>query len=573
MFERPHRAHLTVTCAVFVAACASARPEVRSPAPAAVRPAPALAGAWQGALLVSSLRLVLTLERRGGAWTGVVDSVDQQSGDIPIETVSVRGDALSLLVPRLDATYDARLRGDALSGTWTQHGHGRALDFKRRAGASGDPAALDGPWDGTLQVRLPLVVKIAREGPSSWKATVDSPDQHARDVPVDAVSVAGDAVVFALPKIGASYAARLDGDRLVGVFTQHGHAMPLELARTAAPLTVARRPQEPTRPLPYDEVPIVVPSAPGVALACTLTKPRGAGPFAAVVLATGSGPQDRDESLAGHKPFFVLSDALTRRGLAVLRCDDRGVGASTGTFAAATTLDFAADALAAVAALRARPEIAPAHVGVVGHSEGATVAAIAAARSSDVAFVVLLAGPALPGAAIEDLQRAWSQRHAGASAAEIADAKAKWDAAYAIVVAEPDDAVATKRLRVLYDGLSAEERGQLGGGFDAQVKALLSPWHRAFLALDPRAFLAQVRVPVLALDGERDMQVAPDANLPEMRKALARDADVTVRELPGLNHLFQTAKTGTPFEYADLDETMSPTVLALVGDWIARRAP
>jgi alpha/beta superfamily hydrolase len=570
MFDRPHRACLALTCAAFVAACASA-PRPAPAAPGSARPAPPLAGAWQGALLVASLRLVLTLERRGGAWTGVVDSVDQRSGDIPVETVSVRGDALSLSVPRIDATYDARLRDGALTGTWTQHGHGRALDFKRRAGAPRDADALDGPWDGTLQVRLPLVVKIAPAG-AGWKATVDSPDQHARDIPVDAVSVAGDAVVFALPRIDASYTARLDGDRLVGVFTQHGRAIPLELARTAAPLAVARRPQEPTRPLPYDEVPIVVTSAPGVALACTLTEPRGAGPFAAVVLATGSGPQDRDESLAGHKPFLVLSDALTRRGIAVLRCDDRGVGASTGAFAAATTLDFAADALAAVAALRARPEIASAHVGVVGHSEGATVAAIAAARSSDVAFVVLLAGPALPGAAIEDLQRAWSQRHAGASAAEIADAKAKWDAAYAIVAAEPDDAAAKRRLRVLYDGLSAAERGQLGG-FDAQVAALLSPWHRTFVALDPRAFLTQLRVPVLALDGERDMQVEPDANLPEMKKALAGDADVTVRELPGLNHLFQTAKTGATFEYADLDETMSPTVLTLVGDWIERRAP
>ncbi|HTA18229.1 MAG TPA: alpha/beta fold hydrolase [Polyangia bacterium] len=556
---------LSLSCALL-AACATARPPERAEAVAA---APRLAGAWQGAVVASSLRLVLTLERRADAWTGAVDSVDQHAR-VPVETVSVGEGTLSLSLPRIDATYVARVRGDTLVGTWTQHGHGHALDFKQRAGA----APLAGAWDGTLEVRLPVVLKIAAAG-AAWTATVDSPEQHARDIPVDSVTVAGDAVVFALPKLAASYTARVDGDRLVGTFTQHGHASPLDLTRTSAPLTVARRPQEPTGPLPYVEVPLVVASGPGVALACTLTEPRGAGPFAAVYLATGSGPQDRDETLAGHKPFLVLSDALTRRGIAVLRCDDRGVGASTGVFAAATTLDFAADALAAVAALRARPEISAAHVGVVGHSEGATVAAIAAARSSDVAFVVLLAGPGLPGAEIEDLQRAWAERQAGVSAREIADVKAKWDLAYAIVAAEPDDAAATKRLRALHDGLPAADRAQLAqaGGFDAQVAAMLSPWHRAFLTLDPRAFLVQVRVPVLALDGERDVQVEPDANLPELRKALARDADVTVRELPGLNHLFQTAKTGATFEYADIDETMSATVLTLVADWIARRAP
>jgi uncharacterized protein len=290
------------------------------------------------------------------------------------------------------------------------------------------------------------------------------------------------------------------------------------------------------------------------------------------VLATGSGAQDRDESLMGHKPFLVLSDAITRKGVAVLRCDDRGVGKSTGTFAGATTLDFTGDALAEVAALRARPEIARAHVGVAGHSEGGTVAAVAAARSKDVAFIVLLAGPALPGDEILDLQRGWLERQAGLTEAEIVDSKVNWDRAYAIIKSEKADAPAKKKLRLLYDGLPSATRATMeqSGGFDAVIKVVLSPWYRTVLTLDPRTYLGRVMVPVLALNGQLDRQVPANENIPATKKALAHDRDVTVREMPGLNHLFQHAKTGAPTEYAAIEETMSPEVLTLVSDWIAQ---
>jgi pimeloyl-ACP methyl ester carboxylesterase len=351
--------------------------------------------------------------------------------------------------------------------------------------------------------------------------------------------------------------------------------LPLELEKTANPPVASARPQEPKRPLPYDEIDVSVENrAGGITLACTLTEPRGKGPFAAVVLATGSGPQNRDEALMGHRPFLVLSDAITRRGIAVLRCDDRGVGKSTGTFAKATTLDFADDALAEVATLRARPEISSGHVGLAGHSEGATVAAIGAARSKDVAFAVLLAGPALPGDQILDLQRALMEKTGGMSASEISDSKESWDKAFAILKGEKDEATATKKLRALYDKLPAATHAQFeqAGGFEAKVKEVLTPWFRTFVALDPRTYLSQLKVPVLALNGARDWQVPPSANLPEVKRALAHDRDVTVQAMPGLNHLFQTAKTGSPAEYGEIEETMSPAVLTLVSDWIARHA-
>jgi len=437
--------------------------------------------------------------------------------------------------------------------------------------------ALDGAWVGTLHVgamTLRLVLKIKRAG-AGWTATVDSLDQHATDIPVDTVTVDGGKLTLALPKINGSYEGRIDGDQLVGTFTQNGAALPLDLVKTAKPPTITARPQEPKRPLPYEELDVSVTNrAAGITLACTLTEPRGKGPFGAVVLATGSGPQNRDEALMGHRPFLVLSDAITRKGVAVLRCDDRGVGKSTGTFPKATTFDFADDTLAEVNALKSRSEIDRAHVGIAGHSEGAIVAAIAAAGSKDVAFIALLAGPALPGDQLSNLQRAWFERAAGENAQAIAATKAKWDEAYTIIKAEPDDAAATRKLRALYDRLPATDREQLGGpaGFDAQARELLSPWWRTFIALDPRAFLTRVTVPVLALDGERDMQVEPSANLPAMKKALAHDHDVTVEEMPGLNHLFQTARTGSPTEYGEIEETVSPAMLTLVSDWIARHA-
>jgi pimeloyl-ACP methyl ester carboxylesterase len=291
-------------------------------------------------------------------------------------------------------------------------------------------------------------------------------------------------------------------------------------------------------------------------------------------MATGSGPQDRDEFLLGHRPFLVLSDAITRAGVAVLRCDDRGVARSTGTYSSATTLDFVDDALAEVAALRARSDIAPAHVGIVGHSEGGEIAAIAAAKSKDVAFVVMLAGPAVPGDQTLNLQRGWAEKAAGATDQAIAESKWYWDQAFVILKSNKETGVAERELRGIYDGLPAADRAQLeqAGGFAALSRQLLTPWMRGFIALDPRPYLGRLKVPVLALNGELDRQVLPRENLPEMKKALRHDPDVTVREMPGLNHLFQTAKTGAATEYAEIDETMSPAVLTLVSDWIAHHA-
>ena len=488
--------------------------------------------------------------------------------DILSHTSLVKGLRIGLLVLGLAASFGCR------AGTTTGAAFAPA---QPRPPAPATGTTLDGAWMGTIHAggaSLRLVLKI-KPAPGGWTATADSIDQHAADIPVDSVTLEGDQLKLVLSKVNGRYEARLAGDKLIGTFTQYGVSLPLDLEKTAHPPVVTLRPQTPKRPLPYDEIDVSVENRPaGVTLACTLTEPRAKGPFGAVVLATGSGPQNRDEALMGHRPFLILSDAITRRGVAVLRCDDRGVGKSTGVFTEATTFDFADDTLAEVAALRGRLEIDPAHVGVLGHSEGGAVATIAASKSKGVAFIVLLAGTALPGDQILDLQRGLLEQSSGMTAPEIAASKANWDKAFAIINAETDDSVATRRLRALYEGLPAATRAQLeqAGGFDTQVKEVLSPWFRTFLALDPRTFLARVKVPVLAINGARDWQVPPSANLPEMKKALAHDHDVTVQEMPGLNHLFQTAKTGAPSEYAEIDETMSPAVLTMVSDWIVLHA-
>jgi pimeloyl-ACP methyl ester carboxylesterase len=457
-------------------------------------------------------------------------------------------------------------------------GHGQGGGPPRPASPATAGAALEGAWAGTLvigPVRLRLVVKIRRQG-SGWAATLDSVDQHAQDIPIDTVTFEGDALTLRASKLQASFDARLERDSLSGTFRQRGVVVALMLTKTAHPPTVSRRPQEPLRPFPYDELELVVDNPPGHGqLACTLTRPRGAGPFPAVLLVTGSGPQNRDESLAGHRPFLVLSDALTRRGIAVLRCDDRGIAQSTGDFATATTFDFVDDTLAELAALRARDGIDPQRVGLIGHSEGAMIAPMAAVRSSDVKFVVLLAAPALPGRQTISLQQAAIAKAAGASDAEINRTEAEQREIFAIVTKEKDEAAAAKLLRARFEALPEAERRaaeRKPGFLDAQIKQVTSPWFRAFLELDPRDSLRRLAVPVLVLQGERDLQVLPSANLPELRRALHDNPDVTIQELPGLNHLFQSCRTGSPDEYARIDETLSPTVPSIVVDWIAHHA-
>ncbi len=329
-----------------------------------------------------------------------------------------------------------------------------------------------------------------------------------------------------------------------------------------------KRPQNPVKPYPYREEEVSYENkVQNVTLAGTLTIPQGKGPFPVVLLITGSGPQDRDESLLGHKPFLVLSDYLTRHGIAVLRADDRGIGKSTGVFANATTADFATDVEAGVAFLKTRPEVNPQKIGLVGHSEGGVIAPMVAARNKDVAFIVMMAGTGVPGDQVLPAQSEAIEVASGKDPSEAAKSAAKEKEMLALVETEKDPAILEKELQEKMKGEVPD--AQIG----MQIKQITSPWFRYFLTYDPATALRKVRCPVLAINGALDKQVLPSQNLPAIRKALEEGGNkhFEADELPGLNHLFQTAKTGAPAEYSQIEETMSPVALEKISEWILKQ--
>ena len=438
-----------------------------------------------------------------------------------------------------------------------------------------------GEWIGTLATpaaKLRLGLSVARDSSSGGLTGVmTSLDQGNAKIPAT-LAVHGDTLVVSMPAAQATYAAVLDAakDSLRGTFTQ-GAPLPLDMGRAASPTTRVR-PQEPKPPFPYSSREVSVESVPGVRLAGTILMPAGAGPFPAVVMVTGSGPQNRNEELLGHKPFLVITDYLARHGIASLRYDDRGIAGSTGNFAASTSADFADDAQAAVAFLRKQPGIAPGRVGIIGHSEGGLIAPIVAARDTNVAFIVLLAGPGLPGDSILLMQAEMIAKANGAPQAMIDTSLEVNSRLFAAVKGARDSADAAARVNAIADRMVASlpvaQQAQARTQLVTVKTQVLSPWMQYFLKYDPRTSLRQVRVPVLALDGSLDLQVPPKQDLAEIDTTLKRagNRDYEVKELPGLNHLFQPAKTGSPNEYATIDETFSPTALQIIADWINARS-
>jgi pimeloyl-ACP methyl ester carboxylesterase len=439
-----------------------------------------------------------------------------------------------------------------------------------------------GDWQGALRVSglaLRLGFTFSADSAGGLAGTLTSIDQGGVKLPVT-VTVRGDSIRAESERARAAFTGRLvAADSIDGAWSQGGASLPLGLKRVAG-VTVARRPQEPKPPFPYRAEEVTFASVPGVRLAGTLTLPAGAGPFPAVVLVSGSGPQDRDEAILGHRPFAVLADHLTRNGIAVLRYDDRGVRGSTGSFADATSGDFADDALAAVRYLGTRREVAPRKIGIAGHSEGGLIAPMVAVRAPEVAFLVLLAGTGLPGDSILKLQGRLIAR-AGGTPAEVIEQSARAQARMFAVIREGGDSAAVRaRLRQIGAEMMAqiteEQRraAQLTPEvMEASIGQMNTPWFRYFLAYDPRPTLRRVRVPVLALNGSLDLQVPAKEDLAAIAAALREggNRDVRTIELPGLNHLFQTATTGAPTEYAMIEETMSPAVLNAISAWILER--
>lgn len=436
-------------------------------------------------------------------------------------------------------------------------------------------------WEGKLKinnVELRLVFKLYQKEDKTYGADLDSPDQGVSNIPATSVSITYDSVKTEVKSIGASFSGKILTEDLVeGIFKQGGMSLPLELKKVSKVAEI-KRPQMPKKPYPYNEEEITFDNKEAnITLAGSLTYPKGDGKYPAVVMVSGSGPQDRDETLLGHKPFLVIADYLTRNGIAVLRFDDRGIARSKGNFAAATSADFATDAIAAVEYLKTRKEINSKKIGVAGHSEGGMIAPMCAVNSSDVSFIVLLAGTGVPGKDIIILQTELILRASGSKEEDIKKTVDQNTRIFNVVAEESDSSEAFKKLLAMYNDdiskMSDEEKKKPENSketFDRNVKQILSPWFRFFVKYDPRPTLEQVTVPVFALNGGKDLQVDPKQNLPEIEKALKNggNKNFKIMELPGLNHLFQPATTGSPTEYSTIDTTISEDVLKIMKDWI-----
>jgi uncharacterized protein len=440
---------------------------------------------------------------------------------------------------------------------------------------------ISGSWKGTLEVpgdKLTLVVNItAQDG--TYKSTLDSPDQMAFDIPVEKTTFDGKQLILELPPMAANFSGEIQADgSIAGNWVQAGMRFPLVLSRTEKQSNKPIRPQEPLPPFPYATEEVVIDNTTaGVQLAGTLTIPRGKGPHPAVVLVSGSGPQNRDEEIAGHKPFLVLADFLTRNGIATLRYDDRGFAGSTGDFAASTSVDFKEDARFAFDFLRSQKRISKKKCGVIGHSEGGMIAQMLAADSKDVAFIVLLAAP---GVAIPELMLKQAQligEAQGASPMELQITNETNQAVFDILQKEKDlekarTAVANEmgKMAEKLSGDNPQRKQMLEQQLMASTESVLTPWFLFFINYKPADYLSKIKCPVLALNGEKDTQVEARSNIDAIKTIISKNGNkkVTSHILPDLNHLFQTAETGAPGEYAKIEETFAPSAMQLIVDWL-----
>lgn len=401
-------------------------------------------------------------------------------------------------------------------------------------------------------------IKAAENG---YSATLDVPAQGAYDVPVDKTVFQDNHLQLTLSAMGANYSGTLKGEAIEGEFTQHGMAFPLNLARGEKE-TPKARPQDPQPPFNYraEEVTFTNKKE-GNTLAGTLTIPEGDGPFPAVVLVSGSGQQNRDEELMNHRPFWVIADYLSRQGIAVLRYDDRGMGGSGGEVENATSLNFSYDAEAAFDFLRNRKEIKASQVGILGHSEGGIINFMVSARRPEVAFVVSLAGPAVNGVELLIAQGEAINRASGMTDEMIAFSSTASRQMYDIIEASNDRREADSLLRQLVKGWGYGEELT-----EQTVSQLTMPWMYYFLKYDPTEAIVKTNCPALLLNGSKDVQVVAAQNLPAYEQIITEHGktNMTLREMPSLNHLFQHCETGSPNEYFTIDETISVEVLEMI---------
>jgi alpha-beta hydrolase superfamily lysophospholipase len=523
-------------------------------------PAKGFTGSWQGTLEAggAKLRLVVTVTKSdAGVFAGKLESLDQ-GATIPIDTITVNGDAVRFEIKSPAIVFEGTLNKERteLTGTFTQGDQKIPLTLRQSEPAAVTPPAVkgfEGSWQGILDAggqKLRLAVTVSKSDAGIYTGKFESLDQAAT-IAIDTITVNGDAVRFEIktPPIVFDGALNKERTELTGTFSQGGQQIPLTFKRSEAP-TVTPTPTPKPKPdysapadAPYTAEEVLVKTPAGHTLAGTLTLPKGASakkPVSAIVTVTGSGPEDRDENigLPGFQPFRQIADALGRRGIAVLRMDDRGTGASGGTYKGATSADFAEDVRAGLAYLRTRSEIRSDRLGVLGHSEGAIIAPMVADKEPALRAIVLLAGIAEPGRGALYFQIKNQIEH--------------------------------------NTQLTAEMRASQIAAIPKRIDSMMAadPWMKFFLTYDPAATMRKVKTPVLILTGSRDQQAVPE-QVPLMEAAFKEggNKDVTARVVPDVNHLFVQDTDGFPGNYAKLPPPimMRADVLTMIGDWLAQR--
>jgi pimeloyl-ACP methyl ester carboxylesterase len=554
-------------------------------------------GDWLGTLKVGNaeLRLVFHIYKDdAGKLTGTMDSPDQGATGISATGVNFTDNKITVTMGTIGGQYEGNVNMEftKIDGTWSQGGrsfpivleHPMIKESAAPKLSDEDLKTIKGIWQGTLSisgVELRLVFKIDTDEQGALMATMDSPDQGATDIPVSSVDFRSDSLFVKVGSIGGKYVGRMsDPEMIEGTWFQSGQSWSLNLKKVEKEVEI-NRPQTPKKPYPYheEELSFHNPDA-DIDLAGTLTIPEGTGPFPAAIMISGSGPQDRDETIFQHKPFLVIADYLTRSGIAVLRYDDRGTAKSGGSFANATSEDFATDAESAFEYLKTRSMINPKKIGLIGHSEGGLIAPMIAAKNPEVAFVIMIAGPSLPGKDILLLQSDLIFRGNGTSDSLMKKILPYSEKTYEIATTEKNDSVATQRIDTLgkkfWDGLTEQEQDQLKKlgasieNIEMQTQQILSPWFRYFLSYDPAEALKNTRCPVLAIYGGKDLQVPANEDIRKLEKITAGKTNFTIVSLPGLDHLMQTADKGLPSEYGKIEETIAPVALTTMGDWLKK---
>ncbi len=424
-----------------------------------------------------------------------------------------------------------------------------------------------GKWNGLLKIQgaeLRLIFNIEKSG-KTYVSTMDSPDQGAKGLPVKKTTYKNSILKIEMPDFGIKYEGKMTHNGIIdGIFKQAGLEIPLKLSKKEV---VIKRPQEPIKPYPYycEEITFKNKKA-NIKLAGTLTLPKKKGKFPAVILISGSGAQNRNEELANHKPFLVLSDYLTKKGIAVLRFDDRGVAESTGSFNTATTFNFASDVESAIKYLKTRKEIDKNKIGLIGHSEGGTIACIIASRNKDVDFIVSMAGSMLRGDKLLLLQKSKIEKEMGINQTAINQRQVILKKAYKMILDKKLSQAVLKNK--LYTYFKAQYDKRMG---EALTKQLSSIWMITFVRLDPTKYISKINCPMLALNGKKDLQVPTTENLNALKANFKNKKKLTIKEFDNLNHLFQECTTGLPTEYGTIKQTISPKVLDCIASWILKQ--